>query len=126
MYIDFHKPQPIYLQMIDEIKRSLARGELQPGEKIPSQRERAQVSRINPNTVQRAYREMEAIGLTVTVRGQGTFITTDMSVLNKVRDEMTNQAIHTFIEEMSALGYCSEEIQAAVQDYMTNVGTKED
>ncbi|XEC95081.1 GntR family transcriptional regulator [Paenibacillus tarimensis] len=120
MKLDFDKPIPIYLQMIHEVKRAIARGELQPGDKIPSQRERAQLSQVNPNTVQRAYREMEAMGLTVTERGQGTFITNDKSVLDKVRTEMANLAIQTFVEDMIALGYRSDEIQSCFAKYMND------
>ncbi|MGI6102343.1 MAG: GntR family transcriptional regulator, partial [Bacillota bacterium] len=61
--------RPIYQQMIDEVKRAIARGELKPGDKLPSHRDMAQEIRVNPNTVQRAYREMEQGGLVQTLRG---------------------------------------------------------
>jgi GntR family transcriptional regulator len=53
--VNFDLDKPIYLQIIDEIKRSIVRGELALGEKIPSQRELAQQIKVNPNTVQKAY-----------------------------------------------------------------------
>ncbi|MEI5906947.1 GntR family transcriptional regulator [Bacillus spongiae] len=118
MKINFDNPTPIYVQIIDEMKRALARGELKPGEKIPSQRERAKLSKINPNTVQRAYREMELIGITVTNRGKGTFITTDLTTIQSIRNEMANVASQTFVEEMTSLGFQVEQIQQYFEDFL--------
>ncbi|WP_308639880.1 GntR family transcriptional regulator [Paenibacillus silvisoli] len=104
MQLNFDNPKPIYLQMVDEVKKALARGELSPGDKIPSHKERAQMSQVNPNTVQRAYQEMEREGLTETLRGQGTFIRNDPALLLKIRSEMAMAAVKLFIEEMRGLG----------------------
>ncbi|SDW98071.1 GntR family transcriptional regulator [Paenibacillus sp. CF384] len=104
MQLNFDNPKPIYLQMVDEVKKALVRGELAPGDKIPSLKERAQMSQVNPNTVQRAYQEMEREGLTETLRGQGTFIKNDPALLLHIRAEMANTAVRQFIEEMRGLG----------------------
>jgi GntR family transcriptional regulator len=69
--MDFDTAQPIYRQIIDDYKKKLIRGELKGGDRIPSQREYADMVKVNPNTVQRAYREMEAMKMVETVRGQG-------------------------------------------------------
>lgn len=63
MNIDFNTSIPIYLQIIGEFKRQIAVGGLKPGDKIPSQRDLAGTLKVNANTVQRAYREMEVLGL---------------------------------------------------------------
>ncbi|RAP76823.1 GntR family transcriptional regulator [Paenibacillus montanisoli] len=102
--MNFNNPKPIYMQMVDEVKKALARGELSPGDKIPSHKERAQMSQVNPNTVQRAYQEMEREGLTETLRGQGTFIRNDPALLQTIRSEMALAAVKLFIEEMQGLG----------------------
>ena len=73
MQLNFDSSRPIYLQMVDEVKKALVRGELSPGDKIPSLKERAQMSKVNPNTVQRAYQEMERERLTETLRGARYF-----------------------------------------------------
>ncbi|SEM72333.1 GntR family transcriptional regulator [Paenibacillus sp. OV219] len=104
MQLNFNSPKPIYLQMVDEVKKALARGELSPGDKIPSLKERAQMSQVNPNTVQRAYQEMEREGLTETLRGQGTFIKNDLALLQTIRSEMAQAAVRHFIVEMQELG----------------------
>jgi GntR family transcriptional regulator len=108
--LNFNSPKPIYLQMVDEVKKALARGELSPGDKIPSHKERAQMSQVNPNTVMRAYQEMERVGLTETLRGQGTFIKNDPAMLLSIRSEMAQAAVHQFIEEMGGLGIKPDEM----------------
>lgn len=60
--------------------------------------------RVNPNTVQRAFREMEAMGLLETVRGEGTFVCSDPGLLRRVRTEMAEAAVRQFVQEMRALG----------------------
>ena len=65
---------------------------------------------VNPNTVQRAYREMELMGITETLRGQGTFITQDPERLAAIRREMAGRALVGFVQEMRALGYGRDEM----------------
>ena len=115
MQLNFDLAKPIYLQVVDEFKRSIARGELLPGDKIPSQRELAQKLKINPNTVQKAYQEMERIELVETLRGQGTFIRGDEVVLKNIKDEMAREALIGFISELRALGFSTEEILKLVE-----------
>ncbi|WP_223829803.1 GntR family transcriptional regulator [Paenibacillus arenilitoris] len=116
MQLDFNSSMPIYLQMVNEVKKALARGELSPGDKIPSHKERAQMSQVNPNTVQRAYQEMEREGLTETLRGQGTFIRNDPSLLQRIRSEMAQAAVRQFIEEMRGLGIEPEETERMLRN----------
>lgn len=110
MKLKLDQHSPIYLQIIDEFKRQIARGDLRPGDRIPSQRELAMMVQVNPNTVQRAYREMELMGITETLRGQGTFITQDPERLAAIRREMASRALVGFVQEMHALGYGRDEM----------------
>jgi GntR family transcriptional regulator len=116
--LNFNSPKPIYSQMVDEVKKALARGELMPGDKIPSHKERAQMSQVNPNTVQRAYQEMEREGLTETLRGQGTFIRNYPTMLQHIRSEMAQTAVQQFIEEMRGLGIDSGEMERILSDQL--------
>ncbi|MBB3111077.1 GntR family transcriptional regulator [Paenibacillus phyllosphaerae] len=118
MQLDFNSPKPIYSQMVDEVKKALARGELSPGDKIPSHKEQAQISKVNPNTVQRAYQEMEREGLTETLRGQGTFIRKDPALLVHIRSEMAQAAVRQFIEEMQGLGIEPEETERMLRRHL--------
>lgn len=106
----FDPERPIYQQIIDEFKRAIARGELAPGDRVPSQRDLATQARVNPNTVQRAYREMEWLGLVETLRGQGTFVTQEPTLLASLRAEMAADAVRRFVTEMRGLGFATEEI----------------
>jgi GntR family transcriptional regulator len=119
MQLNFNNPKPIYMQMVDEVKKALARGELSPGDKIPSHKERAQMSQVNPNTVQRAYQEMEREGLTETLRGQGTFIKNDPEMLLHIRSEMAQAAAQLFIEELRGLGIEPEEMERILRDQLS-------
>jgi len=115
MRFKLDQQSPIYQQIIDEFKRSIARGELKPGDRIPSQRELASMVQVNPNTVQRAYREMEQLRITETLRGQGTFITNDAGLVASIRREMAERALVAFVQEMHALGYGCDEMAAMVR-----------
>jgi len=112
--LDFSSTRPIYLQIIDEVGRGVARNSLAPGDKLPSQRELAEAARVNPNTVQRAYREMEAMGLVETRRGEGTFIREDESLLRQVKSEMAKEAVGNFIQQVIALGLSEAELLVLV------------
>jgi len=115
MELRLDQHSPIYQQIIDEFKRAIARGELKPGDRIPSQRELASMVQVNPNTVQRAYREMEQMGMTETLRGQGTFITNDTGLVASIRREMAGRALVAFVQEMHALGYGQDEMAEMVR-----------
>ncbi len=102
--------QPLYEQVLDQVRSSIAKGEIALGDKIPSVRELAQALKINPNTVMRAYQELERDRLTETRRGQGTYITTDMGVVEGIRSRLAEQAIDEFLAKMSSLGFDDGEI----------------
>ena len=71
---DYRDARPIYTQIVDGFREQILTGILQPGEKLPSVRELASELTINPNTIQRAYRELEAAGFIATVAGKGCFV----------------------------------------------------
>lgn len=102
--------RPIYLQIIERVKEALARGRLAPGDQIPAQRELAQQIGVNPNTVQRAYREMEHLGLVQTARGTGTFITLDPARVAALREELATAAIDRCLQGLRDLGLGDDEI----------------
>lgn len=108
--MEFNASQPIYKQIIDDFKKKLIRGELKEGDKIPSQREYAEQVRVNPNTVQRAYREMESMNMVETLRGQGTYISISADRLEEIKMEMAVNLVNHFISEMESLGYSREDM----------------
>ena len=74
VHLDYRDARPIYTQIIDGIKEQISTGVLQSGDKLPSVRELAAELAINPNTIQRSYRQLEAEGWIVTVPGKGCFV----------------------------------------------------
>ena len=74
VHLDYRDARPIYSQIVDGFWEQIAAGILQPGDRLPSVRELATALTINPNTIQRAYRELEAMGLTESIAGKGSFV----------------------------------------------------
>ena len=73
-YVDTGSAEPIYMQIAAEVRRAVATGALRPDDPLPSVRQLAVELRVNPNTVQQAYRELEREGVVYVRRGQGSFI----------------------------------------------------
>jgi len=116
--------RPIYRQVIEGVVGAVVRGHLSPGDQIPSQRELAENLRVNPNTVQRAYREMEAMGVVETRRGQGTFISHDEELISSLRRRMAEEAVRRFVGEMLTLGMLPEGIVQMVRAGFENQGPR--
>lgn len=122
MQLRVDQNRPIYQQIIEEFKREVARGSLVPGDRIPSQRELAEMVQVNPNTVQRAYREMEQAGLVETLRGQGTFIRNQTDMVRTIRREMAGEALGSFVREMQALGFSRKETVEMINEAYQEAG----
>lgn len=110
MTADFNRDKPIYAQLVERISGEIIRNELRLGQKMPSVREYALDVGVNVNTIQRVYKELESQRLTVTKRGQGTFITSDESILNSLRQEMKERIIKQFFHNVQAFGFTQSEI----------------
>ncbi|MDO4615120.1 MAG: GntR family transcriptional regulator [Lachnospiraceae bacterium] len=115
--MEFQNNQPIYLQVIHDIKRRIIRGELQPGEKLSSVRDLALAYQINPNTASRVYKEMEIEGICFTKRGLGTFITEEKEKIMEIRQEMAGGCLKDFLKGMTDMGFTFEEIIALIETY---------
>ncbi len=126
MKIDFSTSTPIYLQIIEEFKRQIVTGQLQPGDKVPSQRDLAAQVKVNANTVQRAYREMEILGLVETLRGQGTFVCQNQGVVEETRKEMLTNLVDEFVRAVQALGLSEEATLDVVKTRFSEIDSKEE
>ncbi|MNI01770.1 HTH-type transcriptional repressor YtrA [compost metagenome] len=116
--MEFNKTEPIYMQIIDDIKIKLINGTYKLGQEIPSRRELAKTLGVNPNTIQRAYREMEDMSLIVTARGNGSFITSDGVILESLREEALNTAVSQSIEMLRSFGRTDKEILDVITKYL--------
>ena len=98
VHLDYRDARPIYTQIMDNFRSQIAAGILQPGDKLPSVRELATQLSINPNTIQRAYRELEQQGVIQTLPGKGCFVcvtaaSPDWSSLDKAVSQLLSRGI---------------------------------
>ena len=115
----FDENKPIYIQIMDWIKKQLVAKEYLPGEKLPSVRDLSKQLEVNPNTVQRAYMEMEREMLVYTKRGQGTFIVDEPEIALKLRQEMVLDRVARFVREMEEFGFSHDELLKIIERYMS-------
>ncbi|WP_238883557.1 GntR family transcriptional regulator [Clostridium sp. YIM B02551] len=110
--IDFelNNKEPIYLQIMNYIKRRVLSGELRKGDRLESVRELASKLKVNPNTIQRVYSELETEGIIYTQRGLGKYITEDVNILKRLEQESANEVLDTFIKNMKELGFTKTEV----------------
>ena len=104
MQTTFERNTPIYLQIVDGIKRSIISGERKAGDRLPSVREFAAQLQVNPNTVQKALAELEDCGLIYTERTNGKFITQDGALIAKVRTEYASSLAEKYLHDMNNIG----------------------
>lgn len=94
--LDLKDPRPIYEQIKDKIKDLVIGGAVRPDEKIPSVRELAQTLTINPNTIQKAYKDLESEGVIYSVKGKGNFIARlDESSIDSRKNALYKELIKT-------------------------------
>ncbi|ADL67683.1 GntR family transcriptional regulator [Thermoanaerobacterium saccharolyticum] len=118
MKVEFNEKMPIYIQIMDMIKRDIVTKKLNGGDKLPSVREMAESLKVNPNTVQRAYQELERENVTYTQRGMGTFITENTEKLASLKREMAKEIVESFVTGMRSLGFNSNEILEIIKEYL--------
>ena len=95
----------IWLQLVDVLKFSIVSGQYPAGVKLPSVRELAAEAGVNPNTMQKAFTELERTGLIVTCRTSGRTVTEDTALIEQVRSELAELQISQFLTRMQHLGY---------------------
>lgn len=109
--LDYRDSRPLYQQVKDSLRRMMLTGLLSPEEKLPSVRALATQLAINPNTIQRAYAELEAEGYIYSVAGKGSFVSTgDGEHLRRIA-ELTGR-LAPVLEELKSLGYTREQLLA--------------
>lgn len=116
----FNKRDPIYLQVIIHLKKLIVSGDLKPGVEMPSRRQMANQMKINPNTVQRAYSEMEEQRLIFTEPNKPSRITEDPAVLNQLKKEWLKQAIDRFVSAIDPIDMSLEDLLPLIQEELAN------
>lgn len=106
---------PIYLQLVERIQMDIVSGFYQPGGKLPSVRDLAAEASVNPNTMQKAFAELERSGLIVTQRTNGRTVTEDSEMINMIRQQLAQEYVTGFFTKMKELGFGNEEIVAIIE-----------
>ena len=126
---NFDDNAPIYKQIYDLFSRSFARGLIKTGERIPSIRDMALQLKVNANTIQRVYHELERDGLVKSRRGTGYFFTEDEGMVKTVSNNAAKESVRKFLKEMRLIGFTDEQIldelkniikEASIDDSVTN------
>lgn len=106
---------PIYRQLIEQVRSGVARGRLQPGERLPSVRQLSRELVVNPNTIARAYTELERDGTLITQQGRGVFVAEPRSDLTKrARQRQLEERLEQLVVEAFHLGFTAEELLALI------------
>ena len=113
---NLNSDRPIYAQILDQITTRIICGIYEPGEKLPSVRDLAVEAGVNPNTMQRAFAQLEQSGLIKTLRGNGRTVTEDINMIEKVKHDIALTQIKEFFKNMKELGFSNEMIFQMVQE----------
>ncbi|MBU9714786.1 GntR family transcriptional regulator [Evansella tamaricis] len=125
--IDPRKNTPLYEQIIHQVKEMCAKGILLPNEKLPSVRELSSQMVINPNTVSKAYQELERQGVIVTIRGRGTFISEEFHQTYDPRlVEKLKQSLKQMIIDSHYAGISKEELTEWIEKVYEEMGGNSD
>ena len=114
----FDDRSPIYRQIILQFNRAFVRGDIKPGDRIPSIRELSVMLKVNTNTIQRVYQEMERDKLINSKRGTGYFFTEETDMLDNTRKSLAYDSLRRFVEEMRAIGCTDRDILEELKSYM--------
>ena len=118
--LDLASGVPVYRQLIEQVRNGIAFHTLQPGDQLPTVRQTAVDLAINPNTVVRAYRELEILGVIETHQGTGTFVSSQKVERDDVeRQRQLGQIVSEFVARAGAAGFKIEDILTRLQEMTT-------
>ena len=117
MKFEFDNNIPIYIQLVEQLKIYIISGSILPGERIPSVRDLALQTKVNPNTMQKALSELEGLKLIYTERTNGKFVTTDKGLIDKYKKAYAKELSNKYFASMESIGFNKEE----VMEYLTKI-----
>lgn len=106
---ELNNDKPIYSQIVEKIQVRIISGYYPVGEKLPSVRELAAEAGVNPNTMQKAFMELERSGLVTTMRTSGRVVTEDKAMIREIKETIARQEIENFFKKMSEIGFSQEQ-----------------
>lgn len=124
--LDGHSGVPVYRQLIDQVQAAVASGVLATGDQLPTVRQVAVDLAINPNTVSRAYREMEIRGMLDTQQGTGTFVADRKVEYSKdERERLLGQLVGEFVSRAGAAGFTLRQLMRALKELQPDEDLKQ-
>ena len=112
----FNNERPIYIQIVEKIRLEIISGKLKTGERLPSVRELALTARVNPNTMQKALAELEDEGLVYTERTNGKFVTENVELIEKIKNELAKEKVNNYLNDMKNIGISYNEAVKYLQE----------
>lgn len=112
----FDNERPIYIQLVERLRIEIVSGKLKSGERLPSVRELALTTRVNPNTMQKALVELENEGLVYTERTNGKFVTDNQELIEKIKKELAEEKVNNYINDMKNIGITYDEAIIYLQE----------
>lgn len=106
---DLVNDRPIYTQLVEIIQMQIVSGSYPPGVKLPTVRELAATAAVNPNTMQKAFSELERSGLIITQRTNGRNVTEDKALIQNIRQKLASEYKEDFFEKMQKLGFSQKD-----------------
>ncbi|PAD20375.1 GntR family transcriptional regulator [Terribacillus saccharophilus] len=123
--LDLRSGKPIYEQIVDKFKELIVNQVLETDEKLPSVRELAQQLTINPNTIQKAYRELENQELIYSVKGRGSFVNAISAQVDPQKVKQMQEELKKLLTEALYIGMTADEIRNVVEQQLRNGGGSE-
>jgi len=121
--LDYRDHRPLYEQIKEKIKLLMINGVLKENQQLPSVRELAQALTINPNTIQKAYKDLESEGYLYSIRGKGSFVSPLNHEMNNERKKELLQIIEKAVEELIYIGIPQEQLIGFIHDIYRKGGT---
>ena len=115
---NLNSDRPIFIQIVERIEMDIISGKYKPGDKLPSVRDLAAEAAVNPNTMQKAFPELERTGLVFSQRTTGRFITEDTSMIDELKSTLAKDKITELLSFMQQLGFQENEILTMIGQTM--------
>ena len=114
----FDEKSPIYVQISQNIKMQIISQEIKNGDQLPTVRELAEEAGVNPNTMQRAFSELEREGMVYSQRTSGRFVTEDTDLIMQKRREVAEAELESLVNNMQKMGFQINDITSVIESYI--------
>jgi len=116
--LDFRSGVPVYIQLVEQVQAHLSRGNLKPGDQLPTVRQMASELRVNFNTVARAYRMLDEAGLISTQQGRGTYILESLEEVKaqSLKHRTLEDQVRRFLGQLARQGFTPVDVEASISE----------